>query len=133
MESPMDYFKKGMEMYESSLASKSLPPTPPPTPIASPVEEPKKRKRKVKETPVEVPVPQEVPTKGKAKRKVKETPKVAESEPARKPAASVWRETLKMHREKHGLKGIPRKGTPEHAKVIKDYEKALRKAAKQRK
>ena len=47
--------------------------------------------------------------------------------------ASLWNQTLKEQRAKHGLKGIPKRGTPEHVRVSKAYERALKKEAREKK
>ena len=97
--SAMDYFRKGLELYESERA---------PPPPSKPVEE-------------------VIPTS--PKRKVRRTAS-KEDVSGRNKSVNLWREVLALHREKHGLRGIPKRGTSEHARVVKDYEKALRKAAK---
>ena len=54
--------------------------------------------------------------------------------PAKKPRkATLWNRTLQDQRTKHGLKGIPKRGTPEHARVTKAYERALKKEARENK
>ena len=100
--SAMDYFRKGLELYESER-------TPP----------------AVEEAPTPAPEPAPPPPKRKVRRTTSQ-----EDVSGRSKSVNLWREVLALHREKHGLKGIPKRGTKEHVRVVKDYEKALRRAAK---
>lgn len=110
--SAMEYFRLGMEQYQKENTPRQeekvvYPPTPA-SPTISPDVNPVTVKAQV------CPDPTGAPTA---------TPK----------KASLWNQTLKEQRAKHGLKGIPKRGTPEHVRVSKAYERALKKEAREKK